>query len=669
MTQGPLPTPLVGHDGDCSRGTQVKFDSLKKHINTPGFSFETTQLSFASRFGGDVPRNPEINAFLRDEELYDFAEEEWATITQDIGHSCLVVQIQRLMTRLVNYFKYTSRKVRTLRQQPVAVNVSHKDKSDEQWNLQAVPDIVVTGAGWAYRPRHKGEEIDLKSWEGNILQTSSAIIVRFDEELETTEDRIKLEAAFYALELFRTQGNRLFCFVLLVTEERCKLFYYDHGGCLETPLFSIHADPVLFVWYLLLVSSPNNEVLGFDKTIRWNSKLNIRTLVTDNENKEDVQYRLLDLDPVFRPRKIRGRATTCWEVEGKDGERKFVKEAWRKDSSTVAPEWTMLQRTKGIEGVGEMTAYEQDWSLDMLRYPFSHPQFDNRIRVRTTMKAYGKTLDFFDSREELLYAFRDAVAGHRNLWDAGILHRDVSINNILLGNPNAPPGQRGIIIDLDMAVQLGAKVALPKASKRVGTPPFMSTNILAFSIKKNKPNPPRRDCHSHLDDLWSFFYVLCWVCFSAPGPERTKYEKILDMWGEDGKRSLQAKRAFLLGIELGNHKVPPSFGPIFDTLVSGLYEYLADIDETFRKTLLALADGAQGVFRGDVDKYAQKHYEGYLKIVDGAIEAAGKERQGQAVVAPLGDLTLNTPQGKKKTGAQEKGEAKNAEKQKGRTKA
>ncbi|KAJ3507832.1 hypothetical protein NLJ89_g6081 [Agrocybe chaxingu] len=604
----------------------------------------------------------ERRAFLHNEELYDFGEEEWATITQDISHNVLVIRIQQLMSRLVSYFKYTSRKVRALRQRLVAVTVTQEDNSDKQWNLQAVPDIVVTGAGWAYRPRNKSEEIDLKSWEGNSLQIASAVMVRKDEKLETIEDRMKLEAAFYAQEIFRAQGNRLFCFVLLVTEERCKLFYYDHGGCLETPAASIHANPTLLAWYLLLLSSPNNEVLGFDKTIRWNSKLNVRTLVTDNENREDVQYRLLDPEPIFRPRKIRGRATTCWEVEGKDGERKLVKDAWRKDASTIAPEWTMLQVTKGIEGVGEMIAYEQDWSLDMLRHPFIHPDFENRIRVRTTMKAYGKSLDFFDSREQLLYAFRDAVAGHRNLWDAGILHRDVSVNNILLGTPNAPPGQRGIIIDLDNAIQLGAEVALPRASKRVGTPPFMSTNVLVFSFKKTKPNPPRLDCHSHLDELWSFFYVLCWVCFSAPGPQREKYEKILDMWGENDKMALRAKHAFLLGVKLGNPKVPPSFGPIFDTLISCLYAYLADIDETFRKTLLALAGGTQVVFKGDVDKYAQKHYEGYLEIIDEAIGAVENEGQGEMVVSLLGDITLNvTLRRKKKARVQEKDKAKKAE--------
>lgn len=33
----------------------------------------------------------------------------------------------------------------------------------------------------------------------------------------------------------------------------------------------------------------------------------------------------------------------------------------------------------------------------------------------------------------------------------GILHRDISHNNILLGGDDAPEGYRGVLIDLDLA--------------------------------------------------------------------------------------------------------------------------------------------------------------------------------------------------------------------------
>ena len=39
-----------------------------------------------------------------------------------------------------------------------------------------------------------------------------------------------------------------------------------------------------------------------------------------------------------------------------------------------------------------------------------------------------------------------------NLWRAGILHRDVSTHNILIGRPGSLEGFRGVIIDLDLAI-------------------------------------------------------------------------------------------------------------------------------------------------------------------------------------------------------------------------
>lgn len=51
--------------------------------------------------------------------------------------------------------------------------------------------------------------------------------------------------------------------------------------------------------------------------------------------------------------------------------------------------------------------------------------------------------------------------GHRNLWTQKyILHRDISTNNVLLGQPKSLPGSRGILIDLDMAIRIDQKTSL-----------------------------------------------------------------------------------------------------------------------------------------------------------------------------------------------------------------
>ena len=56
--------------------------------------------------------------------------------------------------------------------------------------------------------------------------------------------------------------------------------------------------------------------------------------------------------------------------------------------------------------------------------------------------------------------------GHRNLWQAGILHGDVSINNVLIRKPNAEVGNRGVLIDMDMAILLDRMESLASVDFR-----------------------------------------------------------------------------------------------------------------------------------------------------------------------------------------------------------
>jgi serine/threonine protein kinase len=65
------------------------------------------------------------------------------------------------------------------------------------------------------------------------------------------------------------------------------------------------------------------------------------------------------------------------------------------------------------------------------------------------------------------------------LWKKGILHRDISINNILLGKEDAEPGNRGLVIDLDMAIWIDRTTSLAGADFR--TVRFFRLMIFALS--------------------------------------------------------------------------------------------------------------------------------------------------------------------------------------------
>ncbi|KAA1477280.1 hypothetical protein DENSPDRAFT_844489 [Dentipellis sp. KUC8613] len=89
--------------------------------------------------------------------------------------------------------------------------------------------------------------------------------------------------------------------------------------------------------------------------------------------------------------------------------------------------------------------------------------FTNRVLTRTLMSTYGWPLTSFRDMRELLETIRDAVAGHRDLWFGGVLHRDVSVDNILICPEENDGGKtRGRLIDFGFSIQADAWADMPK---------------------------------------------------------------------------------------------------------------------------------------------------------------------------------------------------------------
>jgi len=98
-------------------------------------------------------------------------------------------------------------------------------------------------------------------------------------------------------------------------------------------------------------------------------------------------------------------------------------------------------------------------------------------------------------------AFRSLVEAHRDLYrNAGILHHDISINNLMVEKDNEA---KGVLIDLDLAVLvIGGESAQQCRPVLGGTLPFLSVDLLV--------DPPPR-YHLYRFDLESFFFVLGWI--------------------------------------------------------------------------------------------------------------------------------------------------------------
>lgn len=165
------------------------------------------------------------------------------------------------------------------------------------------------------------------------------------------------------------------------------------------------------------------------------------------------------------------------------------------------------------------------------------------------------------------------------------------MNNILIGlPPNIEFPNRGILIDLDMAIRLKdmnplersipvspiMKISRPTLtllySCAQGTRHFLSVSLLKrFNSEATFIRP--RD---YMDDLESFFYVLCSICceYSAPDVSIKPPPKNISEWRTLGEKDLFGSKVRFYREGVDSYlEVTEYFGEIFRTLIRGLFQF------------------------------------------------------------------------------------------------
>lgn len=155
----------------------------------------------------------------------------------------------------------------------------------------------------------------------------------------------------------------------------------------------------------------------------------------------------------------------------------------------------------------------------------------NRVHTRL-ITGKGRPIYTYMSYLHLLLAFHDAITCHRALLRHGVLHRDISLTNILIPVAPRADGARGFLIDLDLALCL-SETADGTAHHRTGTMQFMAIGALS------------REQHTYRHDLESFFYVFLWVCvhYQPGGAPVTPCPTTLDAWGAGGYSDAAARKS------------------------------------------------------------------------------------------------------------------------------
>ena len=148
----------------------------------------------------------------------------------------------------------------------------------------------------------------------------------------------------------------------------------------------------------------------------------------------------------------------------------------------------------------------------------------NREHRRVILRDYGEPIYKASSRTSLLAALEGCIEGHESLYTAGLLHRDISINNLMVNEGDDNPSLPSFLIDLDLAVRV-QREGTSGAKGKTGTRAFMAIGALLG------------EQHSFMHDLESFFWVLFWICIHYDGPGKDVGPTEFDSWNyeSDGK--------------------------------------------------------------------------------------------------------------------------------------
>ena len=196
----------------------------------------------------------------------------------------------------------------------------------------------------------------------------------------------------------------------------------------------------------------------------------------------------------------------------------------------------------------------------------ANDRFVDRVLSCLVIAPAGRPLYKYEGVRELLCCFRDAIKAHRSLFmDGKILHRDISLNNIIITDPKEADGFTGILIDMDLAtsVNVSGKNVRSGAQKMTGTLKYMAIEVVEFALRDAQLDLE----HTYRHDLESFFYVFLDICISygRVGDSRQRKDALRGWYIGSYKEIAIAKRGQMGKGGFENY-VLAEFSPTFNTL-------------------------------------------------------------------------------------------------------
>ncbi|POW05459.1 hypothetical protein PSTT_09708 [Puccinia striiformis] len=318
--------------------------------------------------------------------------------------------------------------------------------------------------------------------EGAVAQRKmdGAIMLRTSEIKDAA-----LCLAKHVYEVFGSQHTRRYVIGFTLCGTSMRLWQFDRSGAIGSESIDIRETKEnlnKFVALILLFLTATNEVLGFDPTfveIGDQASANTPTPQKILINTEPYPQELIIDYNIFRASGICGRGTTCWQAHlSGDRRQKFlVKDSWQprhhKEEGDMLRDVTvqniphlaryhhhedvyvanqLVDIEPHVRGGINYRSGQKFQSSDVSADSQEPTDFTDRVHRRLILKDVGKPIWTADSPVRLLEAIEGCIKGHWALLRAGYLHRDISINNLMIDNQTKDPDRKSFLIDLDMAI-------------------------------------------------------------------------------------------------------------------------------------------------------------------------------------------------------------------------
>ncbi|PPR06317.1 hypothetical protein CVT24_001029 [Panaeolus cyanescens] len=567
----------------------------------------------------------QCEGFLRSKRQKVYKSSQWQIPENPSSEACLYEPIQDVIHAILVHFKLRdTRKVHNPNDEIIPV--------DDFAKITTPPNLFIAAAG-----PHFQRTLDDRHWS----QCLSTVEIKAGDHLQGL-DKLLTPSDHFARQTLTSQPTRSFVYSIVMTQQYAMLFCFDRVGAQYSEWIDYRKNPSQLVRLIYFVCNPDLKSLGIDETVVFKDGQLEFTMERDGQPVTITA----DPEPLFPPFGLWGRATVCWPVEDEKGDSYILKQQFVSVARTPEHEFLEDLQCKDdidLRHIG-MCAFGQKYgkiseARGMEEVPESFP---DRFLYRILLEQHGDTIDVLEgkTRLDVVVALRDAILGHRALWEGSILHRDVSHMNILYKkkrDEGSPLG--GVIIDCDLSVHIEREKGNHKVDINKGTRAFQSSTILLCQRTEEEVGHPLPNIlHDHLDDLESFFWVLLYITREnvGPGEDENLFRdglRVRDTFESDPDRAYNRKLAFLSASKF--IALQAGWGAAVKALVINLATFFNKEHTKKLNDILGPAPRARSI--EEILRGSRAHYTTVLKLFNTAIATIKKEMKNDTAQEPLVD--------------------------------